>query len=63
MKTTFDETQIRAQLATVRYPGFSRDIVSFGLVKEIRVEGAQVLVQMALTTSEVAECRSVGRRR
>ncbi len=54
MKTTFDETQIRAQLATVRYPGFSRDIVSFGLVKEIRVEGAQVLVQMALTTSEVA---------
>ena len=33
---------IRAALTTVKYPGFSRDIVSFGLVKNIEVsaEGA-----------------------
>ena len=33
---------IRAALTTVKYPGFSRDIVSFGLVKNITVsaEGA-----------------------
>ncbi len=36
---------IRAALTTVKYPGFSRDIVSFGLVKDITVspEGAVVI--------------------
>ncbi len=46
------ESQVRESLATVRYPGFSRDILSFGLVKEIRVAGSDVMVQMALTTSD-----------
>ena len=31
---------IRAALTTVKYPGFSRDIVSFGLVKNIEVSAA-----------------------
>ncbi len=47
------EAQIRAQLATVRYPGFSRDIISFGLVKDIRIEAGTVMVQMNLTTADV----------
>ncbi|MEY2598281.1 MAG: hypothetical protein RLZZ142_540 [Verrucomicrobiota bacterium] len=50
---TPNEAQVRAQLSTVRYPGFSRDIVSFGLVKEIRVEPGVVQVQMVLTTADV----------
>lgn len=29
---------IRSALTTVKYPGFSRDIVSFGLVKNIRID-------------------------
>lgn len=44
--------QVREKLATVRYPGFSRDIVSFGLIKDIRITGVDVLVQMALTTTD-----------
>jgi ATP-binding protein involved in chromosome partitioning len=44
--------QVRAQLSTVKYPGFSRDIVSFGLVKDIRVTGVDVVVQMALATND-----------
>ena len=48
------EDQIKEALRQVKYPGFSRDIVSFGLVKGIRVEGAAVTVQMALATSEPA---------
>ena len=44
--------QIRERLLTVKYPGFTRDIVSFGLIKDIRVEGVDVVVQMALTTNE-----------
>src|SRR5947208_5910548 len=48
------EDQIREALKQVRYPGFSRDIVSFGLVKGIRLDGAAVTVQMALATNEPA---------
>jgi len=43
---------IRTQLATVKYPGFSRDIVSFGLVKDVRIEGVDVTVQMSLATND-----------
>ena len=46
------ETQIREILGTVRYPGFSRDIVSFGLLKGVRIEGNDVEVQMTLTTND-----------
>jgi ATP-binding protein involved in chromosome partitioning len=46
------QDQVRTQLSTVKYPGFSRDIISFGLVKDVRIDGANVLVQMALTTSD-----------
>jgi ATP-binding protein involved in chromosome partitioning len=48
-----DESAIRSALAGVKYPGFSRDIVSFGLVKSIVVNGGGgVVIQMELTTSE-----------
>jgi ATP-binding protein involved in chromosome partitioning len=47
-----DTDAIRQQLATVKYPGFSRDIVSFGLVKDIHVTGGEVAVQMALSTND-----------
>jgi ATP-binding protein involved in chromosome partitioning len=33
------EAQVREKLSTVKYPGFSRDIVSFGVVKEVRGNG------------------------
>ncbi len=46
------EELVRSTLAQVRYPGFSRDIVSFGLIKGITVEGGEVVVQMALATSD-----------
>jgi len=48
------EGEIKEALKAVKYPGFSRDIVSFGLVKAIRIEGAAVTVQMALATNEPA---------
>ena len=31
------EEQVHTQLRQVRYPGFSRDIVSFGIVKSVEV--------------------------
>ncbi len=46
------ETLVREKLASVKYPGFSRDIISFGLLKSVRVEGADVVVQMSLATND-----------
>jgi ATP-binding protein involved in chromosome partitioning len=43
---------VREKLATVKYPGFSRDIISFGLVKDVRINGGDVLVQMVITTND-----------
>jgi len=46
------EEQIREALSTVPYPGFSRDIVSFGLVKTIGIEGGVVEVKISLATRD-----------
>ncbi len=53
------EDQIRAALATVKYPGFSRDIVSFGLIKAIRIEGKNVSVDISLATRDPGVPRRV----
>lgn len=42
---------IMAALKRVKYPGFTRDIVSFGLVKNVSVEDGVVRVQCELTSS------------
>jgi ATP-binding protein involved in chromosome partitioning len=41
---------IQNALKSVKYPGFSRDIVSFGLVKEISAANGAVSVVMQLTS-------------
>ena len=48
----FSDAQIRETLAKVKYPGFSRDIVSFGLVKGVQISGGDVTVQMSLATTD-----------
>jgi len=44
------ETEVRAALREVKYPGFSRDIVSFGLVKSVNIDKGEV--QLALATND-----------
>ena len=46
------EQQVREALKSVKYPGFSRDIVSFGLVKAVNIENGEVKVQLALATND-----------
>ncbi len=53
------EAQIKEALQAVKYPGFSRDIVSFGLVKGITIDGSAVSVQLALATNEPAIPRTI----
>src|SRR3982750_3869511 len=46
------EEQVKDVLKSVRYPGFTRDIVSFGLVKGIDIDNGEVKVQLALATND-----------
>jgi ATP-binding protein involved in chromosome partitioning len=50
------EQEISDALKTVKYPGYSRDIVSFGLVKEISLNqgAASVVIQLTGGSAEVA---------
>ena len=48
------EDQIKEALKSVKYPGFSRDIVSFGLLKGIDAHNGTVVVQLALATNDPA---------
>ena len=49
---TISEEQVNEALKSVKYPGFSRDIVSFGLVKSVQIENGDVKVQLALATND-----------
>jgi ATP-binding protein involved in chromosome partitioning len=47
------ENQIREALKTVKFPGFSRDIVSFGLIRSVTVDANNdVTVQMHIVTRD-----------
>jgi ATP-binding protein involved in chromosome partitioning len=47
-----NEQLIRDALAKVRYPGFSRDIISFGIVKGVRIAGSIVDVDISFATRD-----------
>src|SRR6266568_9082532 len=49
---SISQEQVREALRSVRYPGFSRDIVSFGLVKDVQIHDGEVKVQLALATND-----------
>src|SRR5262249_50597838 len=46
------EAQVYDVLKTVKYPGYTRDIVSFGLVKSVQVQGQNVEVVVQMTTNQ-----------
>ncbi len=46
------EAQVYDVLKTVKYPGYTRDIVSFGLVKSVQVQGQNVEVMVQMTTNQ-----------
>jgi ATP-binding protein involved in chromosome partitioning len=50
---------IQNALKAVKYPGYSRDIVSFGLIKEITAANGAVSVMMQLTTSNPEAARQI----
>lgn len=45
---------INQALASVKFPGFSRDIVSFGLVKDVSITDHVIMVIIEITTADTA---------
>ncbi len=46
------EEQIQEVLRTIKYPGFSRDIVSFGLVRSVVVQDGEALIGVEITSAD-----------
>ena len=53
------QADIQNALKTVKYPGFSRDIVSFGLVKEVSTANGAVSVALQLTSPNPDAARQI----
>jgi ATP-binding protein involved in chromosome partitioning len=53
------QEDIQNALKAVKYPGYSRDIVSFGLVKEISVANSGVSVSLQLTSPNPDAARQI----
>ena len=49
-----NEEAVRKALGDVPYPGMTRDLVSFGMVKHISICGTQVKVQLELRTEDAS---------
>ena len=52
MSASLTSDTVLAQLRGVKYPGYSRDIVSFGLVKDVQIDGTRVAVRISVTTGD-----------
>lgn len=54
-----NEQSVLEKLKQVKYPGYSRDIVSFGLVKQVAASQGAVSVQLQLTTASTDIARQI----
>ncbi len=53
------EEIVRSALSKVTYPGFTKDIVTFGFVKEIAIDGGDVAVTIDITSSAPEVARQI----
>src|SRR5580704_191892 len=53
------QADIQDALKAVKYPGFSRDIVSFGLVKDVSIANGAVSVALQLTSPNPDAARQI----
>lgn len=52
--------EVGTRLRQVKYPGFSRDIMSFGLVQDMALEGTELKLKLKLTTPDPAVPEKIG---
>jgi len=53
------ENEIKERLKGVKYPGFSRDIVSFGLIKAIAIESGRCEVRLSILSDSLDVVRQI----
>src|ERR1035437_4252383 len=53
------EDDIKNALKAVKYPGYNRDVVSFGLVKQIAAKDGVVSVSLQLTTHNAEAAKQI----
>ena len=46
-----NKDQVMEQLKGIKYPGFSRDIVSFGIVRNVDVDGDSVIISLQMSSA------------
>src|ERR1700757_1501756 len=59
--TELTEEKVLEVLRTIRFPGLSRDIVSFGFVKDLEVGGGNVSFRLEVQTSSPRAAEEIGR--
>ncbi len=59
MPDSLTSETVLAQLRGVKYPGYSRDIVSFGMVKDVQIDGTRVSARISLTTADTNVPRQI----
>jgi ATP-binding protein involved in chromosome partitioning len=57
--STLSQDDIKNALKAVKYPGYSRDIVSFGLIKEASAANGAVSVSMQLTSANAGAAAQI----
>ena len=45
-----DKKKVNDLLSEINYPGFSRDIVSFGMVNDIQIDSDNVIINLKITS-------------
>ena len=45
-----DKNKVNELLSKINYPGFSRDIVSFGMVNDIQINSDNVIINLKITS-------------
>jgi ATP-binding protein involved in chromosome partitioning len=55
------QEEVVTRLRGVKYPGFSRDIISFGLVQDMALEGAELKLKLKITTPDPAVPEKIGK--
>ena len=59
--TDLTEERVLEALKGVRFPGLSRDIVSFGFVKDLTVGGGNVAFRLEITTESPKAAEEIQR--
>lgn len=55
------EKEVLDSLKSVKYPGFTRDIISFGLIKAVKIEGKKVELILEITTADQSIVQQIQR--